>query len=239
MFKGFKWLVAIAVTGIMLGNGAFAQNVIYDPEYRGTCGLTHVQQFQPEDQTYVSSIRVWYNSQYGGDSLSILLFSPDNDFFLSTKTKIGNCDPNQTQWCEGWFEVDNSLPVGNYFLISESKAICQDPSGNATIVIFGADSNIESQLSPEPIVEPNSSTRQASGLEFDVDRGGSDYKNFDLLSADPLLCQNACLREGKCKAWTYVKPNTQQGVNPRCWLKYRIPDAKKADCCISGFILGE
>ena len=66
-----------------------------------------------------------------------------------------------------------------------------------------------------------------------VDLPGMDYKNFDLNVPDPRLCQNACLDDPKCKAFTYVKPGFQ-GPNARCWLKDGVPQAKANNCCISG-----
>jgi len=71
-------------------------------------------------------------------------------------------------------------------------------------------------------------------MEYDTDRPGLDYKNFNLPSNEPMLCQRACDEDPKCKAWTFVKPNTVQGPNPRCWLKYAVPKARHATCCISG-----
>jgi len=72
------------------------------------------------------------------------------------------------------------------------------------------------------------------GFEWDIDRLGSDYSNFDLPVANPQLCKDACDRDPKCKAWTYVKPNTIQGPRPRCWLKYAVPNPLKSTCCVSG-----
>jgi len=71
-------------------------------------------------------------------------------------------------------------------------------------------------------------------MEWNTDRPGSDFSNFNLPNANPQLCKNKCASNPKCKAWTYVKPNTIQGPNPRCWLKHSIPAAKKNTCCISG-----
>jgi len=73
-----------------------------------------------------------------------------------------------------------------------------------------------------------------SGMEFDTDRPGMDYANFDLPYADPKLCMEACNKDPRCKAWTYVKPNTIQGPRPRCWLKHSVPPPKRHYCCISG-----
>jgi hypothetical protein len=75
-------------------------------------------------------------------------------------------------------------------------------------------------------------------MEFDIDRPGQDFQNFDLQSADPALCQGACSQNPQCKAWTYVKPNTTQGPNPRCWLKSGVPPTTPSSCCVSGVKIG-
>lgn len=59
--------------------------------------------------------------------------------------------------------------------------------------------------------------------EYDTDRPGSDYANFDLQAANPDLCAAACTQDGRCRAWTYVRPGAQ-GPNPRCWLKSQVPN---------------
>lgn len=74
----------------------------------------------------------------------------------------------------------------------------------------------------------------AGTMELDTDRPGHNYKDFDLSDADPELCQRACDEDPKCKAWTYVKPNTTQGSQPRCWLKHTVPGPRGDECCVSG-----
>ena len=76
-----------------------------------------------------------------------------------------------------------------------------------------------------------------SGMEWNTDRGGSDYNVFDLPKPDPALCQDACLRDSRCMAWTYVQPNTFQGPLPRCWLKQTIPPPSSNPNCVSGYKL--
>lgn len=70
-------------------------------------------------------------------------------------------------------------------------------------------------------------------LESDVDRSGQDLTSWNLPRPDPILCQEACLKDTSCKAFTYVKP-TYQGPNARCWLKSSVPQASANKCCISG-----
>ncbi len=71
-------------------------------------------------------------------------------------------------------------------------------------------------------------------MDWNVDRYGSDYKGFDLLTSDPTLCEDECAKDPKCTAWTYVKPNTTQGPRPRCWLKDGIPPPRASSHCVSG-----
>ena len=69
--------------------------------------------------------------------------------------------------------------------------------------------------------------------EWGVDRPGGDYKNFNLATDQPSLCENQCASEAQCKAWTFVRPGVQ-GPSARCWLKNAVPAAKSNTCCVSG-----
>ena len=70
-------------------------------------------------------------------------------------------------------------------------------------------------------------------MEDGVNRAGSDYRNFSLQRPDPRLCREACARESRCKAYTYVKPGFQ-GPAARCWLKYVVPPPSREKACVSG-----
>lgn len=72
-----------------------------------------------------------------------------------------------------------------------------------------------------------------SAMEMDTNRGGSDYRNFNLDQPDPVLCEDACKNEDQCKAWVYVKPGVQ-GPQAKCWLKNTVPGKTSNKCCISG-----
>ncbi|WP_428737662.1 PAN domain-containing protein [Sulfurimonas sp.] len=71
-------------------------------------------------------------------------------------------------------------------------------------------------------------------FENNVDRKGLDFTKFAMDNADPRLCQEACDKNDRCVAWTYVKPNTIQGPKAMCWLKDRVPKASRNGNCISG-----
>jgi len=76
-------------------------------------------------------------------------------------------------------------------------------------------------------------SRGSGSLEYNTDRPGQDYRNFDLPEAQPELCQAHCGAEPQCQAFTYVQPGVQ-GASARCWLKSGVPDARASSCCISG-----
>ena len=83
------------------------------------------------------------------------------------------------------------------------------------------------------VVHQCSTTPSTNGMNDNTDRPGSDYKNFDLNSPDPSLCQQACAGDPNCKAFTFVKPGIQ-GPNARCWLKNTVPAPVSNTCCTSG-----
>ena len=49
-----------------------------------------------------------------------------------------------------------------------------------------------------------------------------NYHHFNLHAADPGLCEGACAKDPKCRAFTYVHPGVQ-GPKARCWLKHGVP----------------
>jgi PAN domain len=71
-------------------------------------------------------------------------------------------------------------------------------------------------------------------FEVNIDRPGSDYNDFSLDRASARLCQEACIRDEYCRAWTYVRPGYQGA--PHCWLKDAVPRSRPNPCCISGIV---
>jgi hypothetical protein len=83
-------------------------------------------------------------------------------------------------------------------------------------------------VAPAPVV-----VGSAGGLEYGTNRPGMDINNFDLPSARPEDCRDACMNDARCAAFTYVNPGVQ-GPNARCWLKNPVPNATADNCCVSG-----
>jgi hypothetical protein len=70
-------------------------------------------------------------------------------------------------------------------------------------------------------------------IEYNTDRNGSDYSNFELPDHVPQLCRDACLNDPNCMAWTLVRPGIT-GPKAHCWLKNAVPKAVSNPDCISG-----
>lgn len=117
--------------------------------------------------------------------------------------------------------------------------ICRLNPGHASIVVKmwvlsdgdkGCYGNINT---PWAIVNSHTVNCPGALLEPNTDRPGMDIRDFDLAGADPELCRQACDRETRCRAWTYVKPGVQ-GPSARCWLKNGVPPARRNNDCTSG-----
>ncbi len=77
---------------------------------------------------------------------------------------------------------------------------------------------------------PANATRDGS-----TDRPGLDYKTIELSAPNPDLCENACKKDGKCRAWTYSWPGAK-GPKAMCALKTGVPPKRSDTCCISGIL---
>src|SRR6266576_3481075 len=67
----------------------------------------------------------------------------------------------------------------------------------------------------DPLLTPQ------SNLEYDTNRPGGDYRNFELSQADPAICRNECQADSTCRSFTYVKPGVQ-GARAHCWMKSEV-----------------
>jgi hypothetical protein len=70
-------------------------------------------------------------------------------------------------------------------------------------------------------------------LEMNVNRGGEDYRDFIPVRASADLCAEACAKESRCQAWTWVK-NDVEPPTGHCWLKSPAPEPGQDECCVSG-----
>ena len=73
-------------------------------------------------------------------------------------------------------------------------------------------------------------------VEYSIDRTGGDYRYFEVApDTAGASCQAVCEAEGRCRAWTYVRPG-YIGAAARCFLKDKITRPRAKPCCISGVV---
>ncbi len=92
---------------------------------------------------------------------------------------------------------------------------------------------VEIPSSTKSLSAPAREHDRQHGMELETDRPGSDYRTINLPIALAKLCQDACFADGQCRAWTYVRPGVQTS-GARCWLKFRVPEARRDSCCVAG-----
>ena len=62
---------------------------------------------------------------------------------------------------------------------------------------------------------------------------GDDYSVFTLNKGERSLCREACAKDGRCQAWTFVKPGAD-GIG-QCRLKRALAPGFTNRCCVSGY----
>jgi hypothetical protein len=77
------------------------------------------------------------------------------------------------------------------------------------------------------------SSTNMSEMDVDTDRYGSDFSSFTI--GGPKACEDKCMSEPKCKAWTFEKRDTNHGPLPWCYLNAELAPSRPNPCCITGF----
>ncbi|MEH2334481.1 PAN domain-containing protein [Nostoc sp.] len=109
--------------------------------------------------------------------------------------------------------------------------------GLALLLILGFSTSLNFIPLAQPAtaqVAPISTTipRYVVTAEFGRNRGGSDYTGFPT-SASASDCQQFCINDNRCNAYTYVRPGVQ-GASANCYLKSVAPASTPNSCCVSG-----
>jgi hypothetical protein len=74
---------------------------------------------------------------------------------------------------------------------------------------------------PAPEFAPGHVSGIRGGIEYNVNRPGSAYKSFGLPNGHERKCQAECLKDSKCKAWSYY--TAIAGGGPTCYLRNAVP----------------
>ncbi|MFP4597090.1 MAG: PAN domain-containing protein [Persicimonas sp.] len=85
-----------------------------------------------------------------------------------------------------------------------------------------------------PRAEQRMAQMREQGFEWNVERPGADFRDFEMDRPTPEGCQEACQNLRECEAFTYKRPG-QDGQKAHCYLKNQVPEpVADRECCISG-----
>jgi hypothetical protein len=82
---------------------------------------------------------------------------------------------------------------------------------------------------------PTQTSAQTASMSG-TDMPGDDYSSKPI-SGSAVDCQNMCNADGKCLAWTWVKPGVQN-AQAMCWLKNGVPPSRPNPNAVSGIKAG-
>jgi TIR domain/PAN domain len=98
-------------------------------------------------------------------------------------------------------------------------------------------------LAPGPPMGPQQSERTMNPIFEDMEIKGSDIIKAGIAlkgpNDTPERCQQLCLENSKCEAWTFVRPRVPENRDadfPYCWLKNSAPFPTVNKCCVSGHV---
>jgi len=111
------------------------EEIVLHYDYLNACGHTQSTSFTLAEDTNISRIRIWYDTDVGGDTLSATLSGPDGYSSASgTILTNGQC---QWNWCEAIWNLDELFKSGTYTLTADSNSVCSNPSGQTTLILYG------------------------------------------------------------------------------------------------------
>jgi len=157
---------------------------------------------------------------------------PISNAEITFRSEDGSTTKNITTDSEGWYKA--SLPEGRYKGGVAHPNYQNEPAGQGYYIVEDEFSRTNFFLQPGG--GSGASFPAWAGnftIEYGFNRGGSDYRNFDLDRAEPRLCKKACAEDQRCRAFTYVEPGLQ-GDKARCWLKDNVPSRNMSSGVVSG-----
>ncbi|MEI8158196.1 MAG: DUF1566 domain-containing protein [Burkholderiales bacterium] len=109
------------------------ESILFQTPYTGGCYYESSDQFTLPATSYVTWVRIWYNTNDAGTGLNVVMTGP-NGYSVSQATTKGGC---AGVWCEGKLIINNTLQAGNYSLTFSANAVCKNPSGDSTQFVYG------------------------------------------------------------------------------------------------------
>ncbi len=103
--------------------------------YLGACQFTDESNWELESDTKVSVFRMWYKWDTAETELPVTIYHDGNVFAEFTVTR-SQCDPYQSQWCNGDYKIDKLFPSGAYSTKIPNARQCLKPGGTGTILLY-------------------------------------------------------------------------------------------------------
>jgi hypothetical protein len=122
--------------------GCSTTQTLFSIEYLGACGYEQSDTFILESSSYVTNIRIWYDSSKAPNGISATL-SGAGGLSRNQATEKGAC---YAGWCEGNFIVDDTLAAGTYTVTANLPYVCDNPSGKSTLIVYGCQAASSSQV---------------------------------------------------------------------------------------------
>lgn len=203
-------------------NESHAQRGFYVFIKRFTGELSHKKRFRLDDQ-----VRFSFNIDEKGNIANIEFYVGSNGDFNQKTTSFDISAPQRNLPVRNW-HADISTPQGSLFLDGSWRGIAR---------LIAASTAVRMSQSFKRMRQPPG---RSSLMLWNVDRNGKDYRTITLgkKNNSPLYCQNQCLAERQCRAWSYrpVTITRQKGRKypARCWLKNNVPQGKMSNRVVSG-----
>ena len=137
----FLFLVMVFfVSGTLWGAATEAQELLFERDNPYACSYTEGAPFLLFSPAFLTKVVVWYDTSRAGDNPSFTLRDAEGNVEYEGSLRKGNCDPYQTQWCQGIWEPGLlELKSGEHFFELSSEAICQNSysEGKGFIKVYG------------------------------------------------------------------------------------------------------
>jgi hypothetical protein len=109
-------------------------SVMFDNWNTAGCLMSDTAEFDLRETTIVTALDLWSNRS----DLTASLLGPSGLVVALSAARVGDCDPNQSQWCEQQFLVHYQLLAGHYTLQVSQPSLCRnEASGGGFVRLHG------------------------------------------------------------------------------------------------------
>lgn len=126
-------LLFSATASANLFEACTTETTLQNSTYIGACSYEQSDTFTLASSSYVTWVRIWYDTAKSPSGISATLTGPNN-FTITQATTKGGC---YAGWCEGKFIVNDTLAAGTYTVTASASSVCRDPSGASTLIVHG------------------------------------------------------------------------------------------------------